>query len=195
MAPQPLAHLLGQGAHFGLADVGDPDARRIEPIACPHAGGHAQAAFHALPHQGRLAAQGIDGIHDVIAILGDQLVDVRGVEENRQDFHLAQGVDVADARAHQLDLGLADGRQQCRQLAVDIAGRHHVVVEQREAPHPGARQRLGAIGAHAAQAGDEHVLARQGRDAGVAEQDAGALELRRYGVGLVGHGVPELSCE
>jgi hypothetical protein len=86
-------------------------------------------------------------------------------------------VDVGDARAHQLRFGLPDGGEQRWQLAIDIAGRHHIVIHQRQTPYARARQGFCAIRADTAQTRDEDMLTAQLLDAIAAEQDLGAFEL------------------
>lgn len=86
-------------------------------------------------------------------------------------------VDVGDARAHQLRFGLPDGGEQSGQLAIDIAGRHHIVIHQRQTAYARARQGFCAIRADTAQARDEDMLTAQLLDAIAAEQDLGAFEL------------------
>jgi hypothetical protein len=50
--------------------------------------------------------------------------------------HLALGVDLRDAIAHRLDLGLPDGCIERVDLPVDVRFRHVVEVDQRQRPTP-----------------------------------------------------------
>ena len=64
-------------------------------------------------------------------------------------MELAGGIDIVDTCRHQSRLGLTDRGQQRGQLPVDVGGRHHVVVDNRQPAYSGTRQRFGAIRAHA----------------------------------------------
>ena len=62
------------------------------------------------------------------------------------------GVDVVDHRLHNVDLALADGAVKCDGLAVDVAGRDDVLIQNHEVSDAAAGKCLAAVGAHAAAA-------------------------------------------
>ncbi len=75
--------------------------------------------------------------------------------------HVAVRIDLRDAFGHDLDFLAADGVAAGRQLAVDVAERDHVVVDQREAADTAARQRLHGPGTDAADTDDAKVQLRE----------------------------------
>ena len=99
-----------------------------------------------------------------------------GVDELLDRVHLAARVDVGDALAQRLHLGLAERGAQRLHLAVDVGLGHMVQVDQRQRRDAAARQRLGRPGADAAQADDGDARGAHARVAGVAVQAAQAAE-------------------
>ena len=84
-------------------------------------------------------------------------------------------IDFPEPFRHHLRLGAAEVRGQRRKLAVAVGGFDHIAVHQRQAPHSGAGQLFGRIGADAADAEHQHVRPPQPFQLLIADQQPGPL--------------------
>lgn len=66
------------------------------------------------------------------------------------------GIDIANHGFHNIDLAFADGAVKGDSLAIDIAGRDDVLVQNDEMTDAAAGECLAAVGAHASAAEHQH---------------------------------------
>ena len=109
----------------------------------------------------QLAADQIDGVHDVIVPGGKEVLPVGGVVDADDGMHCRLRADVPAAGGGGLRFWLPHSGVEGVQLAVDVAEGDGVAVDQRQLTDTGAAQCLGSIAAHAAQTEHRHVTAAQ----------------------------------
>ena len=183
-APALLAHDARERAVDRLLYAGEPEPGGVELVTAAHGGNLAVTALLAPDRQLQLLGHGVDGVHHVVragegrqrlvyAVLGEKRLD-------RGDAGL--GVDVQHHGARHVGLGAADGAGIGHGLAIDVAGRNHVAVEQHQVAHAAAGERLHAVGANAAQANDHDAGPVEPREPLLAQNEPqpvlGRLRLR-----------------
>jgi hypothetical protein len=124
----------------------------------------------------QLGAHLVAGIDHHVHRARQPLRPVGRLDEVLHRLHPAGGVDLRDALLQRQHLGLAQRGLQRLHLAVDVGLGHVVQVDQHQAGHAAARQRLGSPGSHAADAHHRHPQAAQAGVGGVAVQAPQAAE-------------------
>ena len=157
MPAQPCTHGRQQRISRGTGKIFHPQLQGIGTATGCTAGSHGLAVRHAPGNQRRLGRHGIDGVNDKIGVRGDQLLFLAGLDEFIDRMHGDVGRDVADALRHHLDLGGAQRAGERMDLSVDVGLGHMVQVDEGEASHAAARQRLGRPGADTANADNDDM--------------------------------------
>ena len=157
MPAQPRTHGRQQRIPCGPGKIFHPQLQGIGAATGCAAGNDGLAVRHAPGNQRRLGRHGIDGVNDKIGVGRDQLLFLAGLYEFIDRMHGDVGRDVADALRHHLDLGRAQRAGERMNLAVDVGLGHVVQVDEGEAPHAAARQRLGSPGADTANADNDDM--------------------------------------
>ena len=136
------------------------------------------ARFLRPQRDAQLLRDRIDGVDGPIGVgqLRQLLVDAVLVEERAQGGHLALGIHVEYHLAHDLGFGAPERRAARDCLAVDVARRHAVAVEQHEMPHAAARKGHCAVGADASQPQDGNGRAGEPLYALIAQDEPEPVE-------------------
>ena len=159
--PQFLAHDPRQGAAGGFGDVGDGQQLRLQFVAGAQGRQNGDAPLPRLPDQIQLAADQINGVHDVVVPVDEKGFPVGRVVQAHDGMHHRVGADVPAAGGGGLRLGKAHSGVKSVELAVDVGDGHGVAVDEGQLPHTGAAQGLRHIAAYAAQAEHRHMAAPQ----------------------------------
>ena len=138
-----------------------------------------------LVNQIQLAAYQVDGVHDVVVFLGEEVLPVGGVIGGHQRAHGHVGADVPAAGGGGLRLCHPHGGVEGVELAVYVAEAQGVLVDEGQTAHAGAAQGLHGVAAHAPQAEHCHVAAAQDCHGVVAQQHGGAYQFLLHGVILL----------
>ena len=157
--PQLLAHDAGQRAAGGLGDIRHLQQRGVQLVAGAKCRQDGDTPQTSLLDQIQLAADQINGVHDVVVVGGEELVAVGRVVGGADGVYPQVGVDVQTAAGCRLGLVLPHGGVQRVQLSVDIGQRQRILIHQRQFAHTAAGQTLGGITAHAAQTEYDHMAA------------------------------------
>ena len=182
MPAQPGAHGRQQRIPRGTGKIFHPQLQGVGAPASRTAGDDGLAVRHAPGNQRRLGRHGIDGVDDKIGVGRDQLLFLARLDELIDRMHGGVGRDVVDALRHHLDLGGAQRAGERMDLTVDVGLGHVVQVDEGEATHTAARQRLGRPGADTANADNDDMGLPEPLAAGVSV-DAGD-----GGKATIGHG-------
>ena len=154
---QQLAGLGEQGIMFGAAQVGDTNPRRIDLPAGATDCDHPDASAPAMGDQRGLDAETVDAVNDVVVVRVQQVREIIEGEKVLDCRDTTIGVDLSDARRHDLHLGHTERAGQGVQLAVDVGFGDVIEIDQREAADGRARQGLDRPGTDAADANDADV--------------------------------------
>ena len=112
---------------------------------------------------GELGRDGVDGVDDVVELAArllknarKELVDVVAQQVFGALDNGGGGIDITNHGFHHVHLALADGAMKGDGLAIDIAGRDDVLVQNDEMTNAAAGECLAAVGAHASAAEHQH---------------------------------------
>lgn len=112
---------------------------------------------------GELGRDGVDGVDDVVELAArllqnarEEIIDVVAQQIFSSLDDGGGGIDIVDHGFHNIDLSLADGAVKGDGLAIDIAGRDGVLVQNHKMPDAAAGKCLAAAGAHASAAEYQH---------------------------------------
>ena len=158
---QLLAHDPGQRTAGGLGDIRNGQQLRLQFVAGAQRRKDGDAALTGLLDQIQLAADQIDGVHDVIVPGGKEVLPVGGVVDADDGMHCRLRTNVPAAGGSGLRFRQPHSGMEGVQLAVDIAEGDGIAVDQRQLTDTGAAQCLGSIAAHTAQTEHRHVTAAQ----------------------------------
>ena len=135
----------------------------MELVGPAHGTNQTNAVVLSIFGNGELGRDGVDGVDDVIELATRLLQNARkelaDVIAQQVFGALDDGggwIDIVDHRFHNIDLALADGAVKGDGLAIDIAGRDGVLVQNDEMTDAAAGECLAAIGAHATAAEHQH---------------------------------------
>ena len=150
-----FAHDAAHGVTYRIENVGKAEALGMELVGSAHGANQTNAVVLSIFGNGELGRDGVDGVDDVVELA------VRLLQNAREKFVdiVAQQVfgalddgsgwiDVVDHGFHNIDLALADGALKGDGLAIDIAGRDDVLIQNDEMTNATAGKCLAAIGAH-----------------------------------------------
>ena len=112
---------------------------------------------------GELGRDGVDGVDDVVELAArllqnarEEIIDVVAQQIFSSLDDGGGGIDIVDHGFHNIDLSLADGAVKGDGLAIDIAGRDGVLVQNHKMPDAAAGKCLAAARAHASAAEYQH---------------------------------------
>ena len=179
---QLLAHDPRQRAAGGLGNVRHLQQCGIQLVAGAQCRQDGDAAQPRLLNEVQLAADKVDGVHDIVVVCGEKVVAVRGVVGGADGVYPQSGVDVPAAPCRRLRLGLAHGGVQRVQLAVDVGEGQGVLIHQRQLSHTAAGQTLSGVASHAAKAEHDHMAAGESVQRVSAQQHLCAQERFVHGV-------------
>ena len=154
--PQLFADPGGQGAAACVAEVAHEELAAVQASPCSHGRDDGDARFVGGTHEGHLAGHGIDGVDHHIRPRCQQVRQGLRVNEGHAGIHIAVRVDVPHAGRGHLGLGLAEGGAQGEELAVEVAGAHHIVIHEAQVAHARPGQGFHGKRPHPPQAEHRH---------------------------------------
>ena len=135
----------------------------MELVGPAHGANQTNVVVLSIFGNGELGRDGVDGVDDVVELVArllqnarEELVDVVAQQVFGAFDNGGGGIDVVDHGFHNIDLALADGAVKGDSLAIDIAGRDDVLVQNDEMTNAAAGERLAAIGPHTSAAEHQH---------------------------------------
>ena len=135
----------------------------MELVGPAHGANQTNALVLSIFGNGELGRDGVDGVDDVVELATrllqnarEKLVDVVAQQVFGALDNGGGGIDIANHGFHHVHLALADGAVKGDGLAIDIAGRDDVLVQNDEMTDAAAGECLAAVGAHASAAEHQH---------------------------------------
>ena len=123
----------------------------MELVGPAHGANQTNALVLSIFGNGELGRDGVDGVDDVVELAvrllqnaREELVDVVAQQVFGAFDNGGGGIDVVDHGFHNIDLALADGAVKGDSLAIDIAGRDDVLVQNDEMTNAAAGECLAA---------------------------------------------------
>ena len=135
----------------------------MELVGPAHGANQTNVVVLSIFGNGELGRDGVDGVDDVVELATrllqnarEKLVDVVAQQVFGALDNGGGGIDIANHGFHHVHLALADGAVKGDGLAIDIAGRDDVLVQNDEMTDAAAGECLAAVGAHASAAEHQH---------------------------------------
>ena len=162
-----LLALFAHNAAHGIADrfenVGKAQALGMQLVAAAHGAHQANVVVLSIFGNGELGGDGVNGVDDVVELATCLLKNARkefvDVIAQQVFSTLDDGggwIDIVDHGFHHVYLALADGAVKGDGLAIDIAWRDDVFIQNYEMANAAAGKCFTAVGAHAAAAEYQH---------------------------------------
>ena len=154
-----FAHNAAHRVTHRIEDVGKAEALGMELVGPAHGANQTNAVVLSVFGNGELGRDGVDGVDDVVELAvrllqnaREEIIDVVAQQVFGALDDGGGGIDVVDHGLHHVNLALADGAVKGDGLAIDIAGRDDVLIQNDEMTNAAAGECLAAIGAHASAA-------------------------------------------
>ena len=135
----------------------------MELVGPAHGANQTNVVVLSIFGNGELGRDGVDDVDDVVELAvrllqnaREELVDVVAQQVFGAFDNGGGGIDIADHGIHHVHFALADGAVKGDGLAIDIAGRDDVLVQNDEMTDAAAGECLAAVGAHASAAEHQH---------------------------------------
>ena len=135
----------------------------MELVGPAHGTNQTNAVVLSIFGNGELGRDGVDGVDDVVELAARLLQNAReeiiDVVAQQVFGTLDDGggrIDIVDHGFHHVNLALADGAMKGDGLAIDIAGRDDVLVQNYKMTNAAAGECLAAVGAHTSAAEYQH---------------------------------------
>ena len=190
-----LAHDARNGIVHGFVQIGRAQALRLQLVSRTHGAYQAQAVLLREFRNENLRRDGIDAVeHEINATvalfeaLGIQIVERLGEHERMLGNDARVGIDIQAHSTHHVDFPATHRALERDDLAVHVARRHHIAIDEHQTAHAAAHERLDAARAHAAQSQHHDRRVRQAIHAVVAHNSTQAgigriVARRRLGSG------------
>ena len=158
-----FAHDAAHRVAHGVKNVGKTQAFGVELVGPAHGANQMNVVVLSIFGNGELGRDGVDGVDDVVELAVrllqntcEELIDVVAQQVFGTFDDSGGGVDVVDHGFHYIHFALADGAVKGDSLAVDVAGRDDVLVQDHKMTDAATGKCLAAVGAHAAAAKHQH---------------------------------------
>ena len=119
----------------GLGDVCDFEFHRVGLVACAEGGNNRDILFVGGLDEMKLGRYDIDGIDDIVVVLGEDLLSRFGAVKHIENTHVAGWVDFAHTLSAHLHLFSADSAFKGDNLAVDIRDVDCIEIEKVDIAH------------------------------------------------------------
>ena len=135
----------------------------MELVGPAHGANQTNVVVLSIFGNGELGRDGVDGVDDVVELAvrllqnaREEIIDVVAQQVFSSLDDGGGGIDIANHSFHHVHLALADGAVKGDGLAIDIAWRDDVLVQNDEMSNAAAGKCLAAIGAHTSAAEHQH---------------------------------------
>ena len=135
----------------------------MELVGPAHGANQTNVVVLSIFGNGELGRDGVDGVDDVVELAvrllqnaREEIIDVVAQQVFGALDDGSGRVDVVNHSLHDVDFALADGAVKGDGLAIDIAGRDDVLIQNDEMTNAAAGKCLAAIGAHTSAAEHQH---------------------------------------
>ena len=145
------AHDARKGIGARLGQIGDAEAGGIELIARPHRRDDGNICLPRRRNEVQLGGDVVNAVGDIVVPRERHEMRRLGQVKERMRRDFAFGVDLRDARAHDVRLAFSHRGRERDELAVDVALLDDVFIDEREMSDARPRERFGTKAAHAAQ--------------------------------------------
>ena len=154
-----FAHDAAHGVTYRIENVGKAEALGMELVGPAHGANQTNVVVLSIFGNGELGRDGVDGVDDVVELAvrllqnaREEIIDVVAQQVFGALDDGSGRVDVVNHSLHDVDFALADGAVKGDGLAIDIAGRDDVLIQNDEMTDAAAGECLAAVGAHASAA-------------------------------------------